>query len=382
MDFSYTPEQQVLRETIVAFSRATLNDGMVERDRNEVFPRDLWGACGRMGLLGLPAPEQYGGSGLDPLSCAIALEAFGYGCTDHGLVFSVSAHIMTSVIALSKFGTERQKRRYLPGLCDGTLIGAHAMTESDSGSDPFAMRARAVKDGDGWRINGSKTFVSNGVEAQVIVLFAVTDPATRFHGGVTAFVVDRDTTGVSVGRKIEKMGLRTSPFGELSFDDVWVPDEAVVGGVGGGAGVFTHAMDWERICLFAAHVGQMERLMEQAIAYARTRQSGGKAIGTYQAVSHKIADMKVRVEAARLLIYHAASKLEKTRRVSLDASISKLFVSEALVETARDAVQIFGGCGYTTEYEVERALRDAVGATIYSGTSEVQRNIIAAWLGL
>ena len=382
MDFSYTPEQQVLRETIVAFSRARLNAGMVERDRHQVFPRDLWGACGTMGLLGLPAPEQYGGSGLDPLSCAIALEAFGYGCTDHGLVFSVSAHIMTSVIALSKFGTERQKRRHLPGLCDGTLIGVHAMTESDSGSDPFAMRARAVKDGDGWRINGSKTFVSNGVEAQVIVVYVVTDPATRFHGGVTAFVVDRDTAGVSAGRRIEKMGLRTSPFGELSFDDVWVPDEAVVGGVGGGAGVFTHAMDWERICLFAAHVGQMERLMERAIAYARTRQSGGKAIGKYQAVSHKIADMKVRVEAARLLIYHAASKLDKTRGVSLDASISKLFVSEALVETARDAVQIFGGFGYTTEYEVERALRDAMGATIYSGTSEVQRNIIAAWLGL
>ena len=382
MDFSYTPEQQILRREIVAFSRATLNAGMIERDRHQVFPRDLWRACGRMGLLGLPAPERYGGRGLDPVSCAIALEAFGYGCTDHGLVFSVSAHIMTSVIALSKFGTEEQRRRYLPGLCDGTLIGAHAMTESDSGSDPFAMHTRGVKDGDGWRISGSKTFVSNGLEAHVIVVFGVTEPATRFHGGVTAFVVERDTAGVSTGRKIEKMGLRTSPFGELSFDDVWVPDEAVVGGVGGGAGVFMHAMDWERTCLFAAHVGQMERLMEQAIAYARARQSGGKAIGKYQAVSHKIADMKVRVEAARLLTYHAASKLEKTRGVSLDASISKLFVSEALVETARDAVQIFGGYGYTTEYEVERALRDAVGATIYSGTSEVQRNIIAAWLGL
>lgn len=382
MDFSYTPEQQILRKEIGVFARATLNAGMIERDRHQVFPRDLWRACGTMGLLGLPAPEQYGGSGLDPVSCAIALEAFGYGCTDHGLVFSVCAHIMTSVIALSKFGTDAQKRQYLPGLCDGTLIGVHAMTESDSGSDPFSMRARAVKDDDGWRISGSKTFVSNGVEAQVIVVFAVTDPATRFHGGVTAFVVDRGTAGVSAGRRIEKMGLRTSPFGELSFDDVWVADEAVIGGVGGGAGVFTHAMDWERICLFAAHVGQMERLMEQAIAHARTRQSGGKAIGKYQAISHKIADMKVRVEAARLLTYHAASKLEKTRGVSLDASIAKLFVSEALVETARDAVQIFGGYGYATENEVERALRDAVGATIYSGTSEVQRNIIAAWLGL
>jgi alkylation response protein AidB-like acyl-CoA dehydrogenase len=382
MDFSYTPDQQTLRKEIIAFSRATLNGGTIERDRRQVFSRDLWAACGRMGLLGLPAPERYGGSGLDPVSCAIALEAFGYGCTDHGLVFSVSTHMVAAVIALSRFGTEEQKRRYLPGLCDGSLIGAHAMTESEAGSDPFAMRTRAVKDGDGWRIRGSKTFVSNGPEAQAIVVFAVTDPATRFHGGVTAFVIERDASGVSAGPSIEKMGLRTSPFCELSFDDVWVADGAVIGGVGGGAGVFTHAMDWERVCLFAAHVGQMERLMEQTIAYARARQSGGRAIGKHQAISHKIADMKVRVEAAKLLTYQAASKLEKTRGVSLDASISKLFVSEALVETARDAVQIHGAYGYTAEYEVERALRDAVGATIYSGTSEVQRNIIAAWLGL
>jgi alkylation response protein AidB-like acyl-CoA dehydrogenase len=382
MELSFTAEQRKLRDDVVAFSRAALNAGVIERDRHEVFPRDLWGACGRMGLLGLPAPERYGGSGLDPVSCAIALEALGYGCLDHGLVFSVGAHIVTSVVALSKFGTEEQKRRYLPGLCDGSLIGAHAVTESDAGSDPFAMRTRAVKEGDGWRINGAKTFVTNGVEAKVIVVFAVTDPATRFHGGVTAFVVERDTAGVSAGRGIEKMGLRTSPICELGLDGAWVADGAVLGGVGGGAGVFTHAMDWERVGLFAAHVGQMERLLEQAVAHARTRQSGGRAIGSYQAVAHKIADMKVRLEAARLLIYQAASRLERTRAVSLDASIAKLFVSEALVETAKDVVQIFGGYGYSTEYGVERALRDAVGATIYSGTSEVQRNIIAAWLGL
>jgi alkylation response protein AidB-like acyl-CoA dehydrogenase len=382
MDFSLTSEQQLLRKEIIAFSRATLNAGVIERDRNQVFSRELWTACGAMGLPGLPVPESYGGSGLDPLSCAIALEALGYGCTDHGLVFSLCAHIMTAVIPLWKFGTEDQKRRYLPGLCDGTLIGLHAITEAGSGSDPFAMRTTARKDADGWRINGSKTFISNGAEAQVVIVFAVTDPATRFHGGVTAFLVEKGTEGFSAGRKIEKMGLRTSPFSELVFDEVRVTDDAVVGGVGAGSGIFTHSMDWERICLFAAHVGQMERLMERAIAYARTREAGGKPIGKYQGVSHKIADMKVRLEAARLLTYQAASKLEKTRGVSLDAAVAKLFVSEALVQTAMDAVQVFGGYGYTTEYEVERALRDAVGAKIYSGTSEVQRNIIAGWLGL
>jgi alkylation response protein AidB-like acyl-CoA dehydrogenase len=382
MDFAYTPEQELFRKEVTAFARATLNAGMIERDRGQAFSREHWRACGQMGLLGLPAPERYGGGGLDPLSCAIALEALGYGCTDHGLVFSVCAHLMTSVVALSKFGTDDQRRRYLPGLCDGTLIGVHAMTEADAGSDPFAMRTRAVPDGDTWRITGAKTFVSNGPEADVIVVFAVTDPETRYHGGVTAFILDRATPGVSAGRKIEKMGLRTSPFGELVFDEVQVSAEAVIGGVGGGAGVFTHAMDWERICLFASHVGQMERLTEQAVDYARTRASGGKTIGKYQAVSHRIADMKVRVEAARWLTYHAASQIGKTRAVSLDAAVTKLFVSEALVETARDAVQIFGGYGYTTEYQIERALRDAVSATIYSGTSEVQRSIIAAWLGL
>ena len=382
MDFTYTPDQQQLRKEIVAFARAKLNAGVIESDREQVFSRDLWKECGTMGLTGLPVPEDYGGSGLDPLSVAMALEALGYGCTDSGFVFSLCAHIMASVVSIVRFGNEQQKRRFLPGLSDGTLVGVNGMTEPGTGSDPFAMRAVAVREGQGWRINGTKMFISNAPEAQVVIVFAVTDPATRFHGGVTGFLLERDTPGVSVGRKIEKMGLRTSPFSELVFEDVLVPDEAVLGGVGGGAGVFTHSMDWERICLFAAHVGQMERLLERAIDYARTREAGGRKIGKYQAVSHKIADMKVRLEAARLLTYQAASKLEKTRGVSLDAAMTKLFVSEALVQTAADTLQIFGGYGYTVEYEVERALRDAYGAPIYSGTSEVQRNIIAAWLGL
>jgi alkylation response protein AidB-like acyl-CoA dehydrogenase len=382
MDFTYSSEQDLLRREIIAFSRATLNAGVIERDRQQVFSRELWRECGRMGLPGLPAPLDYGGSGSDPLTCAIALEALGYGCTDHGLVFSLCAHVVTCVVSLTKFGTDDQKRRHLPGLCDGTSIGIHAMTEPGAGSDPFAMRSRAVKDGDGWRINGSKTFISNGPEADVIIVFAMTDPSAAFHGGVTAFLLERGTAGFSAGRKIEKMGLRTSPFSELAFDDVWVPDESVLGGVGGGAGVFTHSMDWERICLFAAHVGQMERLTEQAIKYARTRQAGGKAIGKYQGVSHKIADMKVRLETSRLLTYRSASRLDVTRGVSLDAAMTKLMVSESLVQTAMDTMQIFGGYGYTTEYETERAVRDALGAKIYSGTSEVQRNIIASWLGL
>ncbi len=382
MDFTYTADQKELRQQIVAFARARLNAGVIERDRAQSFPRELWKECGAMGLTGLPVPEEYGGPGLDPLSTAMALEALGYGCTDSGFVFSLCAHIMASVVSICRFGNAEQKRRWLPGLSDGSLVGINAMTEPGTGSDPFAMRARAVKDGAGWRVNAAKTFISNAPEAQVIILFAVTDAVKRFHGGVTAFLLDRATPGISVGKKIEKMGLRTSPFSEVVFEDVWLADDTVLGGVGGGAGVFTHSMDWERTCLFAAHVGQMERLMERAIQYARTREAGGKRIAKYQAVSHKIADMKVRLEAARLLTYQAASRLEKVRSVTMDSAIAKLYVSEALVATAADVLQIFGGYGYTVEYEVERALRDAYGARIYSGTSEVQRNIIAAWLGL
>jgi alkylation response protein AidB-like acyl-CoA dehydrogenase len=335
-----------------------------------------------MGLQGLPAPEEYGGSGLDPLSCAIALEAFGYGCHDGGLVFSLCAHVVTSVVPLWKFGTEEQKRRYLPGLCDGSLVGIQAMTEPDSGSDAFAMRTRAERDGDGYRITGSKTFITNAPVADVMIVFAVTDPKKGYYGGVTAFVVEKATPGLSVGKSFEKMGLRTSPLAEVVFDDVRVPGDAVLGGVGGGTSIFGHSMDWERICLFASHVGAMERLLERAVAQARSRKQFGQPIGKFQAVSHKIADMKTRLEAARLLVFKAAWQLDRARSVSLDASIAKLFVSEALVEAARDTLQIFGGYGFLVEYEVERALRDAVGSTIYSGTSEIQRNLIARWLGL
>ncbi|MEP7344888.1 MAG: acyl-CoA dehydrogenase family protein [Gemmatimonadaceae bacterium] len=382
MDFTLTPEQETLGRTITAFARAELNAGTVERDREQEFSRDRWLACGRLGLMGLPVPEEFGGAGADPLTTAVALDAFGYGCTDQGLVFSVCAHLLSCVVPMWKFGNEEQKRRFLPGLCDGTVVGIHAMTEPGSGSDAFALRTRAEPDGDGFRINGAKTFISNAPVADLLIVFAVTDPAKGFHGGVSAFLVERGAPGLTVSRKIEKMGLRTSPFGELAFDNVHVSATDQLGALGAGSAIFTHAMDWERVCLFAAHVGAMQRLLEQSVSYARTRTQFGKPIGKHQAVAHKIADMKVRLEAARLLTYRAATRLDKSRGVALDAAIAKLFVSESLVATALDTMQVHGGYGYTVEYEVERAVRDALGSTIYSGTSEIQRNIIASWLGL
>ena len=269
-----------------------------------------------------------------------------------------------------------------PGLCNGTLIGVHAMTEPGSGSDAFALRTKAEPDGTGFRINGTKTFISNAPIADLVIVFAMTDSNKGYYGGVTAFLVENRTPGFVVSQKFEKMGLRTSPIGEIVFEDVYVPAEAVLSGVGAGSTLFTQAMDWERICLFAGHIGTMERLLEQSIMYARTRTQFGQPIGKFQAIAHRIVDMKVQLEAARLLTYRAAWRLGRVKHVSMDASMAKLFVSESLVKAALDTVQIHGGYGYMTEYELERALRDAVGSTIYSGTSEMQRNIIARWLGL
>jgi L-prolyl-PCP dehydrogenase len=382
MDFSLSEEQKILRTNIVRFAREVLNPGAAERDRDQAFSRELWRKCAEIGIQGLPVPEEYGGSGFDPLSCAMALESLGYGCKDGGLVFALCAHLLSCVVPLWKYGSEAQKRQYLPGLCDGTLIGVHAMTEPNSGSDAFALRTKAEADGQGFRITGTKTFISNGPVADVVVVFAVTDPQKGYHGGITAFLVERGAAGFSAGAKFEKMGLRSSPIGELVFDGARVPYEAVLGGVGAGSAIFTASMDWERTCLFASHVGAMERLLETSVAYARTRSQFGQSIGKFQAVSHRLADLKVRLEAARLLVYRAAWRLEHARNASLDASLAKLFASESLVQAALSAVQVHGGYGFMTEYEVERALRDAIGSTLYSGTNEMQRNIIARWLGL
>lgn len=382
MDFSITDEQRMFRDNIVRFSREVLNKDVAERDREQKFSPELWKKCAEIGIQGLPVPEEYGGSGLDPLSCAIALEALGYGCTDGGLVFSLCAHLLSCVVPMWLHGNEEQKKRYLPGLCDGSIIGVHAMTEPGSGSDAFALRTKAEPDGGGFRINGTKTFISNGPVANLVIVFAMTDAKKGYHGGVTAFLVESTAAGFQAGKKFDKLGLRTSPTGELVFDDLYVPAESILGTVGSGSVLFTHAMSWERICLFASHVGTMERLLEQSISYARTRTQFGQTIGKFQAISHRIADMKVQLEAARLLTYHSAWRLGRVRDSSMDAAMTKLFVSESLVKAALATVQIHGGYGYMTETEVERYLRDAIGSTIYSGTSEMQRNIISRWLGL
>lgn len=382
MDFSLTQEQRALYDEIVRFGREILSPGAAERDRDHQFSRELWQRCGEMGLPGLCVPEEFGGVGLDPLSTAIALEALGYGCEDGGLAFSICAHLLACVVPIVRHGSQEQKERYLPGLAQGTLIAANAMSEPGSGSDAYAMKTRAERDGEDWVLNGTKMWTTNGPIADLAVVYAVTDPVKGYYGGISIFLVARDTPGFAAGQTFEKMGLRSSPIGEVVLENVRVPHAAMLGGEGAGTVAFTQSMEWERVCIGAKHAGTMRRLMEKSIQYAKTREAFGTKIGKQQAVAHKIVDMRIRLEATRLLAYKAASGLDRARDIALDASSVKVFASEALVQTALDTVQIFGGNGFMTEYEVERALRDAIGSKIYSGTNEIQRNIIAKWLGL
>jgi alkylation response protein AidB-like acyl-CoA dehydrogenase len=382
MDFTLSPEQQSLHDEIVHFARTVLNDGARQRDQAAQFDRTLWRRCGELKLPGLAAPVEFGGRGLDPLSCAMALEALGYGCVDGGLTFALGAHLLAGVVPIWKHGSDQQRRHLLPKLCDGTWIAANAMTEPGAGSDVFSITTRAERDGDGFRLSGCKTLITNAPLADLALVFAVTNPQKGFHGGLTAFVVDLSTAGVTRGRPFDLMSVRSCHVGELQLDGVLVPETAAVGGVGGGAIVFNTAMDWERSCLFALHVGGMERLLETAVKRARTRTQFGQPIGKFEAVSHRLADMKVRLEAARLLVYRAAWRLDRIRTVSMDASMAKLFASESLVRSAMDVLGIHGGAGLLHDGDIERSLRDAVAGTIYSGTSDIQRSIIARWLGV
>lgn len=381
MDFSWTSEQLALREAIVAFARRELADDVAARDRTATFSREHWRRCAEVGLQGLPMPEAYGGGGADVLTAVLALEALGYACDDAGLCFGINAQLWSVQMPILRFGTEAQRQRYLPRLCSGEWIGAHAMSEPGSGSDAFAMTTRAVPQDGGYVLTGTKTFVSNAPAADLFVVFATVG---REHGvlGITAFLVERDAPGLRVGRAIDKMGLRTSPMAEVILEECFVPAEQRLGREGRAAAIFNDSMEWERGCLLASEVGAMQRQLERCVAYARERQQFGRPIADFQSVSNRLADMKLRVEAARLLLYRAAWTKQQGCAAASEASEAKLFASEALVQSCLDAVQVHGGYGFTTEYGVERSLRDAVGSRLYSGTSDIQRAIIARGLGI
>lgn len=381
MDFSWSDEQSELRKTLVKFGREELNEGLLERDKHGTFNREGWNKCAAMGVLGMPIPAEYGGMGLDVLSTVGALEALGYGCKDNGLLFSMNAHMWTTEIPLLAFGTEEQKQRFLPKLINGDWIGGNAMSEPNSGSDAYSLRTTAEKKGDRYILNGSKTFVTNGPVADVVLVFATVDK-NKGPNGVTGFLVEKTFPGFHVSKIIEKMGIKTSPMAELFFDNCEIPEANRLGKEGTGKNLFTHSMTWERGCILASAVGSMERILDISVAYAKDRKQFGQSIGKFQAVSTKIVDMKVRLETARALLYRAAWLAAKGKSVFMEAAMAKMYISECWVKSAEDAIQIHGGYGYMKEYEVERELRDAIGSKLYSGTSEIQRNIIAPLLGL
>ena len=386
MDFSLSNRQEEIKRETLDFAREHFNNDLVERDKNQQFDRDLWRIAGRHKLMGLCIPKQFGGRGLDPLTTVIALEAFGEGCEDGGLCFAIAAHLFAVVVPIWIFGSDQQHQRYLPNLCDGTWLAANAMTESTSGSDAFNLDTSAeATDGNGetsqFKLNGRKSYVSNAPNADVLLTYASTDRSKGFFGGLSSFILNRAEHNYKVSEPIDKMGVRTCQMGEVSFENLIVNHSELLGKVGGGGPIFNHSMEWERACLGAVHLGVMNRMLSKAVFFTKKRMSSGGPIGQNQAISHTLSDLKTRLEAARLLTYQSAWKLGKSKRsIALDASMTKLNVSELFKDFSLSLCQIYAGEAYVNNHEVERIMRDALGGTIYSGTSEVQKNIISKFI--
>jgi alkylation response protein AidB-like acyl-CoA dehydrogenase len=381
VDFSLSAEQRELAEAAAGFARRELNQDLAKREDAGEFPREAWRACARFGIQGLPVPAELGGAGGDVLTTVLVMEALGYGCHDNGLLFSLNAQVWSVELPLVTFGTPAQQRAYLPGLVSGDIIGGHAMTEPGSGSDVLRMRTRAERRGDHYVLNGTKQYITNAPVADVLLVYASAAGRPGLTG-LSAFLVDAATPGLEVSSSFEKMGLRTSPMGEIALTDCLVPAGKRLGPEGAGMTIFNSSMEWERSCLFASAVGAMRRQLEACVGYARSREQFGQPIGKFQGVAGKLADMYVRLEAARLLIYRVAWLKQQGRSAPAEAAAAKLFTSEAWVRSSQDAIQTHGGWGYLKEAGIERDLRDAVAGTIYSGTSEIQRVVLARMLGL
>ena len=381
VDFSLSTEQRELTEAAADFARRELNRDLIERDHAGEFPREAWLACAKFGIQGLPVPAELGGAGSDVVTTALVMEALGHACQDNGLLFSLNAQMWSIQLPLVIFGTLAQQQAYLPGMVAGDVIGAHAMTEPGTGSDALHMRTSAERRGDYYLLKGTKQYITNAPVADVLLVYASVQDRPGLTG-LSAFLVDAATPGVAVSTSLEKMGLRTSPMGEITLQDCLVPAANRLGPEGAGMAIFNSSMEWERSCLFASIVGAMHRQLDACVGYARSREQFGQPIGKFQGVSGKIADMYVRLEAARSLVYRAAWLKQQGRAAPAEAAAAKLFTSEAWVRSSQDAIQIHGAWGYMKDAGIERDLRDAVASTIYSGTSEIQRVVLARMLGL
>jgi len=381
MEFSLTPEQTERQGRVREWAERSLNDDLESRDRARTFNREGWRASAQLGLVGLVAPSRYGGAEFDPVSAMAALEALGRGSRDNGFNFALNAHLWGCVNPLASFGSEEQKLAYLPRLTSGDWIGALAASERGAGSDLSSLQTRATKRDDAYVLAGDKMFVTNAPVADVFLVLATLDPR-RGAFGLTAFVVERGTPGLRIGERIGKMGLSTAAMGEIALDGCTVPARNRLGPEGAGLAIFNHIMEWERGFIMAVAVGAMERQLEACLAYARGRRQFDRPIGQFQAVADRLVDMRVRWETSRLLLYRFAWLKRESRAALAEAAMTKLAVSEAWVRSCEDAMRIHGGYGYLTQTGVERDLRDALGSLYYSGTAEMQRQILARWMDL
>ncbi len=370
------PAAEPTWDEVVAFVR----DALASFSPGTPISRDVWRRCGAFGLLGLPVPREHGGRGLTALASARTLEALGYACAHNGLMAAIAAHLLSCVVPLWRRGSDDQKERYLGRLCRGEWIAAHAATEPEAGSDIFALRTRARREGGEYVLDGCKTLSLSAPLADLFVVFAHVTPEPAPEG-VTAFLVERGTPGATVTRSIEMAGLRGAVMGEIVFEGCRVPESNRLGPEGDGTLIFHLAMRWERSLFLSSHVGGMRRVLEQAVERARARRQFGRPISEFQSVSNRLAEMKVRLELSRLALHAAARSVDEGRRDALEPSIAKLYISEAAAASYLDALRIHGGRGFTREAEFADDLMDALGTTLLSGTSDVQRQIIARQIG-
>ena len=377
MELELTDEQQMVLKTAADFARAEVLPKAAEIDREHRHPKELVARMAELGLLGIAVPEEYGGSGFDTISYVLALEEVSRACASTGVIMSVNNSLVCDPIL--KFGTEAQKREYLVPLASGQRLGCFALSEPEAGSDAAAQKTVARRDGGDWVISGIKNWITNGPVADTCVLHTMTDTEAG-HKGITAFILPMSTKGVSTGPPDKKLGIRGSQSCQIFLDDVRLPDNMLLGEVGGGFKVAMSTLDGGRIGIAAQALGIARASLEDATAYALERKTFGKAIAQHQAIQWKLADMATEIDAARLLTWKAASLKDAGVRHGQEAAMAKLFASEVANRAAKECVQIFGGNGYVEDYPAERHFRDAKITEIYEGTSEIQRIVIASQL--
>lgn len=376
MDFSLSQIQQDIFDLVKEVSSKKLNNNVFEDDEKQFFSREKWKACADMDIFGLPLEERYGGMGESMLTMAIAIQALGRYCMDEGLVFSACAHFCTCIVPIWQLGTDEQKDKYLPKLLTGEHIGGNGSTEADAGSDLSSMLTRVSKEGDDYCLNGAKIFVTNGPVADILILYGIHPEGIKL-ANMSGFIVETGTSGLSVGQVFHKMGLRTSPIAEIILNDCKIPAENLLGRERWGMLGFNKSMYWERILMSAYHLGAMEQQFDIALEHTKTRKQFDTRIKDFQSVSNKLVEMRANIETSKWLLYNTCWKYDNGIEDLSDASMAKLVISNAKVKNSLEAVQLFGAYGYMKEYMVEKQLRDSIAATIYSGTSEIQKKIIS-----